>query len=201
MQDTKQALREQIAGAILSLKPAERMALSARAQALLAETPEFKAARAVMVYQSDATEVDTHELILAALASGKRVGLPRTEKGQRVLQVLEILDVQRDLERSRFGFKEPLRLLPAIPLEALDLVVVPGRAFDAQGYRLGRGGGYYDRFLAHPALRALAVALAFDCQIAPSVPHLAHDRQVNLVVTESRIIRTPHWKPRAVIAT
>jgi 5-formyltetrahydrofolate cyclo-ligase len=195
MADEKQLLRAQSEQAILAMDGAERMERSARAQALLAETPEFKAARTVMVYQSDTTEVHTHELVLACLESHKRVGLPRTEKGTRTLQVLEILDVARDLERSRFGFKEPLALLPTIALEALDFIIVPGRAFDPEGNRWGRGGGYYDRFFAQGQVRGRAVGLAFDCQIVPQVPRRDHDRPVDLIVTETRVIRAPRWKP------
>lgn len=196
MSDPKRELRARMESAILAMSPAERMERGARAQARLAETPEFKSARTVMIFNSDATEIDTHELVLASLESGKRVGLPRTEKGSRVLQVLEILDVRRDLERSRFGFKEPLSVLPTIAPESLQLILVPGRAFDAEGNRLGRGGGYYDRFIAGldgPRL----VALAFDCQVVDAVPHEAHDRPVDMVLTEERVIRTPHWKPNS----
>jgi 5-formyltetrahydrofolate cyclo-ligase len=192
--DPKRELRARMESAILAMSPAERMERGARAQARLAETPEFKAARSVMIYNSDATEIDTHDLVLASLESGKRVGLPRTEKGSRVLHVLEILDVRRDLERSRFGFKEPLSVLPTISPESLHLILVPGRAFDNAGNRLGRGGGYYDRFIARlngPRL----VALAFDCQVVTAVPHEAHDRPVDMILTEDRVIRTPHWKP------
>jgi 5-formyltetrahydrofolate cyclo-ligase len=195
MVEKKQLLRTQVEQAIQAMDGAERMERSARAQARLAETPEFKAARTVMVYHSDPTEVDTHELVLACLESRKRVGLPRTEKGTRTLQVLEILDVARDLERSRFGFKEPLPLLPTIALSALDFIIVPGRAFDGEGYRLGRGGGYYDRFFVQAGVRGRAVGLAFDCQIVSQVPRQEHDRPVDLIVTESRVIRTPRWRP------
>jgi 5-formyltetrahydrofolate cyclo-ligase len=194
MADEKQLLRARAEQAILAMDGAERMERSARAQARLAETSEFKAARTVMVYNSDSTEVDTHELVLACLESHKRVGLPRTEKGTRTLQVLEILDVARDLERSRFGFKEPLALLPTIALEALDFIIVPGRAFDPEGYRLGRGGGYYDRFFSQAHVRGRAVGLAFDCQIVPQVPRQNHDRPVDLILTETRVIRTPRWR-------
>jgi 5-formyltetrahydrofolate cyclo-ligase len=192
--DSKQELRSRMESTILAMSPAERMERGARAQARLAETPEFRAARSVMIYNSDATEIDTHELVLASLESGKRVGLPRTEKGSRVLQVLEILDVRRDLERSRFGFKEPLSVLPPIAPESLQLILVPGRAFDADGNRLGRGGGYYDRFIARLSGPRL-VALAFDCQVVAGVPHEAHDRPVDMILTEERVIRTPRWRP------
>jgi 5-formyltetrahydrofolate cyclo-ligase len=151
---------------------------------------EFRSARTVLVYQSDATEVDTREILLACLDQGKRAGLPRVDAEAKRLQALEVAEVARDLERSRYGFKEPLPDRPAIPLAELDLIVVPGRAFDSAGRRLGRGGGYYDRLLAQPGLRAVTAALAFDCQVVEHVPAAAHDRTVDLIVTESRTLRT-----------
>jgi len=199
MRDVKREVRAQMERAILAMSPAERMERGARAQARLAETMEFKAARNLMIYNSDSTEIDTHELVLAGLEDGKRVGLPRTEKGSRVLQVIEILDVRRDLERGRFGFKEPLPMLPTIDPSTLDLILVPGRAFDAEGNRLGRGGGYYDRFVAKLRGPRL-VAMAFDCQIVDAVPHESHDRPVDMILTEERVIRTPRWVPSKYFA-
>lgn len=192
--DPKRELRSAMERAILAMPAAERMERGARAQARLAETLEFKLARSVMIYNSDTTEIDTHELVLASLESGKRVGLPRTDKESHTLQVLEILDVHRDLEPSRFGFKEPRSVLPPIEPALLDLILVPGRAFDPDGNRLGRGGGYYDRFVARLSGPRL-VALAFDCQIVASVPHQAHDRPVDMILTEERVVRTPRWRP------
>lgn len=195
MRKKKAELRQTVLGALKKLSPAERMEKSARVQAHVVDTPEFRAARAVMVYHSDPTEVETHDLVLAAMREGKRVGLPRTREGARSMQVLEILDVKRDLEPSRFGgFKEPLSALPTIAPEQLDLIIVPGRAFDARGRRLGRGGGYYDRFFAQGGIRAKTMALAFDCQVVDDVPTLEHDRTVDLIVTESRVIRSAKEK-------
>jgi len=189
MPQRKAALRERIAKALALISPLDRVALSAQAQARLIETPEWIAARTVMLYHSDETEVETHDLVLAALHTGKRVGLPRTEKGARTMTVLEILDVKRDLEVSRFGFKEPRKRLLTIEPEEIDLVVVPGRAFDRHGTRLGRGAGYYDRFIAKHKLRAVTIGLAYDLQIVDEVPRQPHDRKIDLIVTESRVVR------------
>ena len=187
---TKKALRERVRLLVAAMPPAERLVRSARAQARLIETPEFQRARTLMIYHSDSSEVDTHDIVLECLAGKKRVSLPRTQRGTRTLQVREILDVARDLEHSALGkFKEPLGILPAIALEHIDLVIVPGRAFDAQGNRLGRGAGYYDRFFGKQEVRAVAAALAFDCQVLEEVPCAAHDHPMDLIVTETRVIR------------
>lgn len=188
--ESKKALRERVQHLVAELSSAERLERSARAQARLIETPEFKKARTVMVYHSDPSEVSSHDIVLACLAEGKRVSMPRTTRGTRTMQIREILDVRRDLETSRFGtFKEPLGILPTIAHEQIDLIVVPGRVFDEKGQRLGRGAGYYDRFFAKDGVRAVAAALAFDCQIVEEVPIEPHDHPMDLIVTESRVIR------------
>jgi 5-formyltetrahydrofolate cyclo-ligase len=189
MSKAKRDLRDRVASELKAMLPVERLERSARVQARLMATPEFKNARSVMVYQSDQTEVDTREIVMACLDEGKRVSLPRTVRGTRTMEALEILDVKRDLEDSRFGFKEPQAILPFIALENIDLVVVPGRAFDAEGHRLGRGGGYYDRFLSLENVSAARAAVAFDLQIVEAVPCESHDCLVDLVVTETRVIR------------
>jgi 5-formyltetrahydrofolate cyclo-ligase len=79
--------------------------------------------------------------------------------------------------------------LPSIALNQIDLVIVPGRVFDLHGHRLGRGAGYYDRFFGVSDVRATAAALAFDCQVLEQVPREPHDHPMNLIVTETRIIR------------
>lgn len=191
MSDTKKALRNRMATELKAMQPVDRLERSARVQARIMATPEFKNARSVMVYQSDQTEVDTREIVMACLEEGKRVSLPRTVKGTRTMEALEILDVKRDLEDSRFGFKEPQAILPLVALESIDLVIVPGRAFDAEGHRLGRGGGYYDRFLSLDHVSASRAAIAFDLQIVKSVPHESHDCLVDLIVTETQVLRRP----------
>jgi 5-formyltetrahydrofolate cyclo-ligase len=82
--------------------------------------------------------------------------------------------------------------MPVVPIDQIDLAVVPGLAFDLEGRRLGRGKGYYDRFLAQPGCRALAVAVAFEFQVVPTLPSEKHDRDMTLVFTEDRIVR-PSW--------
>jgi len=193
--ESKSALRERVLRLIQAMSMAERMERSARAQAWLLETPEFLCARTLLVYHSDRNEVSTHEIVLACLAEKKRVSLPRTERDTYTFQAREIFDVRRDLETSRFGsFKEPMSSLPSIAPSQIDLAIVPGRVFDTHGHRLGRGAGYYDRFLGMQEVRAAAAALAFDCQVLDEVPREAHDHPMDLIVTETRVIRPGHGR-------
>jgi 5-formyltetrahydrofolate cyclo-ligase len=186
---TKTSLRAAAREAVAALGGAERLARSARAQERLMATPEFRAAHTVLLYHSDADEVGTREIIMTCLEEGRRVALPRTDPRHRRIAVRLVLDVSRDTETSRFGFREPRLSSAEVPVAELDLIVVPGRAFGEGGERLGRGGGYYDRFLARPDLRAVVAGLAFDCQVFPSLPVEGHDRRVELLITESRVLR------------
>lgn len=191
MREEKTELRRRVLAAIEALSPDERTARSERAQDRLIELPEFQRARAVFAYIADDTEADTRRIVAAALAAGKRVALPRVDVVSKAMSPREIRDPRADLENGAFGIPAPRESCPEIPLAELDLVLAPGRVFDARGRRMGRGGGFYDRLLAAPELSAAVVALAFDCQVVDEVPHEPHDKPVAAIVTESRVIRAP----------
>jgi 5-formyltetrahydrofolate cyclo-ligase len=186
--DPKTSLRREIAARLSAMSPDERRTLGALAVQRLLASPAFSAARTVVAYASADPEVDTAALLTETLAAGKRFGLPRTERAGHAMQFHTVTNPAVDLEIRHFRFPEPRAELPVIPISEIDLVVVPGLAFDSQGNRLGRGAGYYDRFLAHPDLKAACVALAFDCQIVDSVPVLPHDVRIATIYTDTRTI-------------
>jgi 5-formyltetrahydrofolate cyclo-ligase len=188
MQDAKKALREEVMARVRALTPEERLERSRQAVARLVASGEFQRAATVLLYDSSDTEVDTHELQRACLALGKRLCLPRAERKTRGIIVHAVRDLEQDLAPSRYNFHEPLATLPIVPAAEVDLVVVPGVAFDERGNRLGRGAGYYDRFLERADLPAALCSLAFECQIVPAVPALAHDQRVPVIYTERRTI-------------
>jgi 5-formyltetrahydrofolate cyclo-ligase len=127
--------------------------------------------------------VATSGLFSAAVQAGKRVLYPRT-----VGTILEFVAVEslEALEESRFGICEPLSG-EAVPLAAIDLLVLPGVAFDDKGIRLGYGLGCYDRTLA-AVDRPPLVGLAYDFQVVTSLPREEHDIPVDFVVTERKIL-------------
>ncbi len=135
-------------------------------------------------YASVKNEVDTHRLIQAALDEGKRVGVPATqEKG--VMTHLEIHTFS-SLRPGPFGLLEPGGTgRVEIPPGELDLVVVPGIAFDRRGNRIGFGGGYYDRFLVRTA--APKIGLAYDFQVLDRLPTDPHDIRLDFLVTEEAV--------------
>ncbi|MCY3021430.1 MAG: 5-formyltetrahydrofolate cyclo-ligase [Planctomycetota bacterium] len=189
MANEKKTLRAEVTARLRAMSADERQERSARAVARLLASAEFQRAGTVLAYDSAALEVDTSAVFQACCAQRKTLGLPRTCAADRSITIHAVAGPDRDLERSRFGFREPKGGTPVIPVAQIDLAIVPGVAFDPQGNRLGRGAGYYDRFLAQGGLHAALCALAFDCQVVPAVPVLPHDLPLHLVFTETRTIR------------
>ncbi len=148
--------------------------------------PEWHKAKTLMLYASTRSEVQTRTLMESALAQGKRVCLPvRNEEGAAMDAYF--LASPNELVMGDLGFFEPPkkeneRAEPSL----LDLVILPGIAFDENGNRLGRGMHYYDLFL--PKVRCRKIALAFEMQLVAQVPVEDHDMPVDKIVTEKRII-------------
>ena len=145
-----------------------------------------------MVYLAFRGEVETSLIIHNGLERGLVVAAPITLRDERRLVPLRLSGRAGELRRGAYGILEPDpdRCSPISP-DGLDLVVVPGVAFDEFGGRLGYGGGYYDRFLRREASMATRVALGFDIQISPEpLPLDAHDVRMHRVVTASGVRMT-----------
>jgi len=188
MLEEKNRLRAQIVSRLAAMFPDERDELSTEIAKRFVASLEFRGASVVLAYDSFGTEVNTHPLMQLILERGKALCLPKTRKKERSMTVHAVADLQRDLTLSRWGFLEPKKTMPVVPLERIDLIIVPGLAFDPQCHRLGRGAGYYDRFLPLVEVRAAACALAFECQIVEAVPVDEHDWPLQLIFTEERVI-------------
>ena len=160
----------------------------APAQALLA-SPEYAKVRTVLGYVSMAHEISTDAILADVLRSGRRLVLPRTVSKAAPLTLHLVSDLAADLEVSKLGFRQPKAALPEAQAAEIDLVIVPGVAFDAKGHRLGRGAGHYDRLLASEGMRATVVALAAEAQIVDDLPNEPHDRPVHVIFTPARTIR------------
>jgi 5-formyltetrahydrofolate cyclo-ligase len=158
-----------------------------------ASLPEYAAARTVMFYVDVRSEVRTRQFLPTALAQGKRAVVPYCVAGELELFRLASLD---ELAVATFGILEPkpdLRTLPEKRVEPqeLDLVMVPGVAFDRQGGRIGHGKGYFDRLLRRVRPDVPLIGIAFECQIFAEIPMLSHDIRMDKVVTERAIYVGP----------
>ena len=151
----------------------------------LESLPEFKDAQTVFAYYSVGREPDTRKIIEHALSLGKRIVLPISLPGG----VMELREIQSlsELQQARFGIPAPPETAKIVPPEEVDIILVPAVTYDMEGHRLGRGGGYYDRFLAKTS--AFSVGLARERLIMDAVPREAHDMAVNCVITEKRAAR------------
>lgn len=187
--NSKQALREALLRARILLAPDERAARSRAVAARAAELERYRRARTVGLYAAIGAEVETFELAADAIASGKRVAWPLVREGERALAYATC--ALGDLVEGPLGTRQPPPSAPRVPLSGLDVVLVPGVAFDLACRRLGRGRGHFDATLLALPPEAARIGLAFELQIVPEVPHEPHDVPVDAVVTESRTILAP----------
>jgi 5-formyltetrahydrofolate cyclo-ligase len=184
----KSIIRAQLRQALSAMGEADRAAKSLAACRLIAESPEFAAARVVMLYLSTPLEVDTSSLALRCWQQGKTAVVPKVSWDQRRMLPVEITSLQAGLTTTDNGLREPIAGKP-IPVGFIDLVIVPGLGFTADGHRIGRGMGFYDRFLAQQEFIGLSCGLAFGEQMIASLPVLDHDMPLSMLVTDRGIRR------------
>ena len=184
----KKELRQRLRKILADIPTQDLSAKSLRACQLLFEQREYIKAEVIMVFLSLPLEIDTTPLVLRAWQSRKRVLAPKVSWNQRRMLPIEIRSLTEDLTVSTMGIREPLTGVP-FPISLIDLVIVPGLGFDEYGNRLGRGRGFFDRFLAHPEFTGISCALAFEEQITPQVPVGPLDRHVNMLVTDAKARR------------
>lgn len=146
---------------------------------------EFKNAGSVMLYYGVGTEPRTSEIIDHAIKAGKTVALPKVTGGGAMRAL--IIKTADSLTRGAYNIPEPSDDCPELDPDSIDFILVPGTAFDLGFNRLGRGGGYYDRFLAKT--RAVKAAIAGTRQIAEKVPTEPHDVRVDIIITELGVLR------------
>lgn len=180
-QADKAALRARVRQVRAALEPAYRADASLSICATIAALSAVTEARVVMVYGAAPDEVDLTELAERLRASGIRTLYPKVSSDQIV--AIEVVDEAKLVDGYR-GIREPVGE-PVDP-SIIDVVIVPGLAFDTTGGRLGQGKAYYDRFL--PRTQARRVAVAFDAQVVEQVPREPHDLLMHTIVTERRVI-------------
>ena len=181
LRETMRALRD-------ALDPEERAAKSLLIKSNLFALPEIMSASSLMFYVSFRSEVQTEPMIRHALSLGKQVIVPITDLTNKRLQLSQIKDLDEDLAPGTWGIREPRpgKIRP-VAYNDIDIVVAPGLAFSEQGWRIGYGGGFYDRLLRESKKKACA--LSFEMQMLPEVPFIAgQDVPVNCIVTEKRTI-------------
>ncbi len=160
---------------------------SKRIQQLLGKQKAYQQASAILYYVSFGKEVSTHDLIKQALHGGKTVLVPISDTKTRTLHVAHIISWE-DLASGAYNILEPRKEIRTIvPLKNIELILVPGVAFDTRGNRLGHGKGYYDRLLTKlPSI--YSIGLAFSFQLVQEIPVELNDKTVDMIITEKQII-------------
>ena len=180
---TKRRLRREIETKLSALTDQEYHEFNAGIQQRFLNLDRICRANTIMIYASFAREAATFPLIKALLPTGKILSLPRCIPGNDL--VAGVVSDLTQLVPGRFGILEPSAAAPSMEPEALDLIVVPGLAFDHCGHRLGRGAGYYDRFLCRTPARTFKLGLAYDFQFLDRIPAAAHDIPMDGLLTPS----------------
>ncbi len=154
-------------------------------------TEAFEAASTVMMYLSLDYEVDTTEAIRAAWQQGKTVVVPKVYWNQRHMVPIRIDSLEDEFSTEVSGLRNPVSE-ERVPLESIDLVVVPALGYDSDGNRLGHGGAYYDRFFVDSHLGAVRCGFAFSEQLMDRVPTWETDQSVDLLVTDKQTVHCRH---------
>lgn len=180
----KTSIRQTILNRRRSLAAEICFASSLHIQERLLDMPEFVAAECVALYSPIANEVFTEAVFQEAVGLAKCVVYPRMRGAE--LEFVQVGD-RRELGPGAFGVLEP-KGKNSVPLTAVDLVVVPGVAFDLHGHRLGYGKGFYDRAFGVGSGRPLLVGFGFELQVVDQLPREGHDVRLDLLITESRVV-------------
>ena len=183
----KAALRAKVRAALSQLNAAERELQSRRARSLLQRQPLYQQANTILFFAPLPDEIDVWPLVMAAQGAGKTIALPRFVPETGSYAACRVSRLETDLQTGRFGIREPAAHCADWGLNRLDLILVPGVAFDLLGHRLGRGKGFYDRLLE--TLDGTTCGVAFDAQVFHEIPVAPHDVRVNCILTPARWIK------------
>ncbi|WP_153732952.1 5-formyltetrahydrofolate cyclo-ligase [Sporosarcina obsidiansis] len=182
----KQILRKQVLEQLHQLSPSDHEQKSALIQKQVLASDEFKHADTIGITLSRFPEVATHRLIEIAWQTGKRIAIPRCIPSSRQMD-FRLIESFDQTETVYLDLREPrIDLTTSVAAEDIDLQIVPGVVYSEEGYRIGFGGGYYDRYLSNYPHQT--ISLAFEQQIQTAMERESHDIPVSYLYTEERII-------------
>jgi len=184
----KKELRTKLRAQLAEIPLAEIQDRSRRAAERLFTEPEYRQAEIMMIYLSLVHEADTTSIVLQAWQDRKKVVAPQVSWDSKQMVPVEIPDLDGDVASNQLGIREPIHGLP-IPIGLIDLVIVPGLGFDPFGNRLGRGRGFYDRFLGKTEFKGIPCGFALESQVVPSIPAGPLDQKVRMLVTDEQVRR------------
>lgn len=183
MKNDKSSLREHFIRLLQEQDSVKRQSKSGQIASKLYGLPAFMKAKTVLFYASISSEVETFAMMQEAIRLRKKVALPSVEKIKKTM-IPRVIDSLETIKPGQYGILEPIATADnAVDVNDLDAVIVPGIAFDKQGNRLGRGVGYYDRFLSTLNDRTTTIGIAFDFQIVDRLPVEPHDVTLDCILS------------------
>ena len=182
-------IREDIANMISALSESD-IAKKVRAiENRLFEFANFLEAKIALLYVNGESEVPTENIIKRAYSYNKIVVLPAFDAKNCEMKLMKVDKFAQELKPGPRGVLEPdPDLCKNVPIDRIDIAIIPGMAFDEKGGRIGSGKGYYDRLIPKLAITTRKVALTFEEQIIPQIPMESHDKHVDIIITDERII-------------
>jgi len=187
--EEKQDLRKKLQQIARMVTPEQKIYQDVHISSLLLKHKFYKKACTIAFFSPLPDEPQIWPVIMDAWDKGKHVTLPSVEKNRLVFRRVFS---KKDLEKGMYGILEPNRTKPMVTVSSLDLVIVPGCAFDKKGNRLGRGKGYYDRFLK--TMQKPIIGVCYTFRFVDTLPHGRHDRNVDGVITGETYKETPYIK-------
>lgn len=186
----KQSIRKSILSLRDELSPDTRAEYNAAITERLLQLPEYRRAETVLGYLNFGSEYASELWVSQVLADGKRLVLPRVNRHTNTLDLYRVDDLENQLASGLWGIREPVieRCKRLNDINEVEFVLLPGIAFSRDGARLGYGGGFYDKLLAHAPHQSKLVAAAFGLQIVAEIPQEATDVRVEWIVTEAETI-------------
>ncbi len=189
IRETKDEIRNKIAKTLAELTESKTVENTKRIETRLFEFANFLESNIALLYINSTSEVDSLNIIKRCFNYNKIVILPAFDTTKYDMKLMKIDDIDKDLTLGPRGIMEPdSSRCNVVPIECIDIAIIPGIAFDEKGGRIGSGDGYYDRLIPKLPITTRKVALAFERQIIPQVHMESHDKHVDIIITEKRII-------------
>ncbi|MFZ0241781.1 MAG: 5-formyltetrahydrofolate cyclo-ligase [Desulfobacterales bacterium] len=189
IQKTKADIRKEIAAAVGKLTSEALVEKTRMIESRLFDFANFLEAKIVLMYIENQNEVKSAGLIRRAVDHNKIVVLPLVKTDTKKFKLFKIDDFEKDMKTGANNMLQPdPEKCRTVPIDCIDIALIPGVAFDEKGGRIGSGDGYYDRLIPHLPATTRKVALALDDQIIAQVPFESHDKHVDIIITDKRII-------------
>ena len=189
IREAKQEIREKIDEAIKALSDEEHQAKISEIEERLFDFANFLEARIVLLYVNDQNEVDTRNIISKTFGYGKIIVLPVFDPAKGSIRLLKVDDPARDLIEGEGDILVPNpQRCREVPMECIDIAIIPSVAVDEKGGRLGAGDGNYDRLIPQLPITTRKVSLTLEDQVVPQIPAEAHDKHVDIIITNKRTI-------------